>query len=75
MDMRGNVAQQRRTYAMSRLQRAMARLVHADDACESILAKRWVNAWSGAIGEAHFDRAARTIFSARRANARNGSHG
>ena len=75
MDTRGNVAQRRRTYAMSRLQRAMARLVHADDACESVVAQRWVNAWSGAIGETHFGRAARTASLARRANARDGSNG
>lgn len=75
MDTRYNVVQQRRAYAMSRLRRAMARLVDADNAGESVLATRWVNAWSGAIGEVHFDGAARATPAAGRVRAHDGSHG
>jgi hypothetical protein len=55
MDRRVGAARQRKTYAMSRLQRAMARLVDATTANESIQAKRWVNAWGSAVGKAYFD--------------------
>lgn len=70
-----NIALQRRTYAMSRLQRAMARLVVARDAGERVVARRWVNAWSGAIGEAHFDDAVRAISLAYRLHSHDISHG
>lgn len=59
---------------MSRLQRAMARLVDTDGTCESVRAKRWVNAWSGAIGETYFDGAERAILLARKVKARSGPY-
>lgn len=63
MDRRGGAARQRKTYAMSRLQRAMARLVDATVASESIQAKRWVNAWGSAVGLASFDEGGDSISS------------
>lgn len=38
-------------YAMRRLTRAMQRLTHAQDGMERTMARRWVNAWSSAVGE------------------------
>lgn len=42
---------QRRAYAITRLHKAMGRLIDADEPEERLSATRWVTAWSGAIGE------------------------
>lgn len=41
----------RKTYSMYRLRKAMGRLMDADAPDEQQVAMRWVNAWSGIIGE------------------------
>ena len=41
----------RKQYAMYRLRIAMKRLMCADCERERVMARRWVNAWGGAIGE------------------------
>jgi hypothetical protein len=41
----------RKTYSMYRLNKAMGRLMGANAPDEQQLAMRWVNAWSGIIGE------------------------
>ncbi|HEV3426620.1 MAG TPA: hypothetical protein VG320_01950 [Paraburkholderia sp.] len=41
----------RKTYSMNRLRKAMGRLMDADAPDERSAAMRWVNAWSGLIGE------------------------
>ncbi len=62
MDARTDVARLRRTYIMGRLQRAVHRLLLAQNAHEYIVARRWVNAWSSALGELKFRPAAHTSF-------------
>ncbi|WP_321817034.1 MULTISPECIES: hypothetical protein [unclassified Paraburkholderia] len=49
------VARQRR-YAMLRLRLAMQRMIAAELGPERTLARRWVIAWSAAIGERRFVR-------------------
>lgn len=51
MDLSVEKDARRRAYAMTRLHRAMGRLMDAPGGIEHRLATRWVNAWSGAIGE------------------------
>ncbi len=41
----------RKTYPMYRLNKAMSRLIEAHAPDEQQVAMRWVNAWSGVIGE------------------------
>jgi hypothetical protein len=50
MNARSDLTHQRRTYAMVRLQLAMSRFVNAGSNLERAQARRWVNAWSSAIG-------------------------
>jgi len=45
---------QRKRYAMYRLRLAMKRLIDADTAAETLMARRWVVAWGGAVGERRF---------------------
>ncbi len=54
MDARTDVTRLRRTYIMSRLQRAMGRLYEVEAAHDYVIARRWVNAWSRALGEMKF---------------------
>ena len=44
----------RKRYAMHRLCLAMKRLIDADTTAEQIMARRWVIAWGGAVGERRF---------------------
>ncbi|SDC57574.1 hypothetical protein [Paraburkholderia lycopersici] len=44
----------RKQYAMYRLRLAMKRLMSAEAATERMMATRWVNAWSSAVGERWF---------------------
>jgi hypothetical protein len=44
----------RRRYAMYRLNLAMKRLMNAHGGAERLMATRWVNAWSSAVGERWF---------------------
>jgi hypothetical protein len=44
----------RRRYAIHRVSLAMKRLMNAEGATERMMATRWVNAWSGAVGERWF---------------------
>jgi len=46
----------RKRYAMHRLSLAMKRLMNAEGTTERMMARRWVNAWSGAVGERRFAR-------------------
>jgi hypothetical protein len=56
MNARADIEARRKRYAMYRLGLATKRLLRADGEAERILATRWVNAWSGAIGERWFAR-------------------
>lgn len=51
MNPRDEQETRRKHYAMRRLTRAMQRLNHAQDGMERTMARRWVNAWSSAVGE------------------------
>jgi hypothetical protein len=42
------------SYAKSRLNQAMQRLLRARTQQEEDLARRWVTAWGAAVGESHF---------------------
>jgi len=44
----------RKRYAMYRLRQAMKRLMNAEGVTETMMATRWVNAWSAAVGERWF---------------------
>jgi hypothetical protein len=44
----------RKRYAMYRLSQAMKRLMNAEGVTEKMMATRWVNAWSAAVGERWF---------------------
>ena len=56
---RADVDMRRKRYAMYRLGLAMTRLLSAASEPERIMATRWANAWSSAIGERRFARFAR----------------
>jgi len=55
---RTDTEKRRKRYAMHRLSLAMKRLMNAEGATERMMARRWVNAWSGAVGERWFARTA-----------------
>jgi hypothetical protein len=44
----------RKRYAMYRLNLAMKRLMNAERTADRMMATRWVNAWSAAVGERWF---------------------
>ncbi|MEX3981839.1 hypothetical protein AB4Y45_22985 [Paraburkholderia sp. EG287A] len=54
MDMRTDGVSHRKTYIMLRIQQAMHRLSQAKNQEEYASARRWVNAWCGALGELRF---------------------
>jgi hypothetical protein len=54
MNARVDRESRRKRYAMYRLNLAMKRLMNAEAATEKMMARRWVNAWSGAVGERWF---------------------
>ncbi|CAG9192349.1 conserved hypothetical protein [Paraburkholderia tropica] len=56
MNPRDDRETRRKQYAMRRLTRAMQRLIHANDDVDRMMARRWVNAWSGAVGERAMNR-------------------
>jgi hypothetical protein len=62
MDLPADVDMRRKRYAMYRLGLAMKRLLGAASEAERIMATRWVNAWSRAVGERRFGRFARGLY-------------
>ncbi len=51
---RADTETRHKRYAMHRLCQAMKRLMNAEGVAERMMATRWVNAWSAAVGERWF---------------------
>jgi hypothetical protein len=65
MDTRTDFRKLRRMYIMLRLQRAMNRLAYSGSKQEALVARRWVYAWGGALGDLQFAQVESRLASAR----------